>query len=97
MTRRGSGRDRDDVDERQLVRPLDRVKIQIGSVWSPAPAVKFVTMISSNDRANASSAPASSAVRIAGHVMRRNVVQRVRAEVGRRLLRRCAAAAAAGR
>ena len=32
------------------------------------PAVKFVTTISSNDRANARSAPATTAVRIAGNV-----------------------------
>ena len=32
-------------------------RIHIGMVCVPAPAVKFVTMISSNDRAKASSAP----------------------------------------
>ena len=40
-------------------------KIQIGSVCS-APEVKTVTMTSSNESAKASSAPASSAVRICG-------------------------------
>ena len=39
------------------------LKIQIGSVSSPAPIVNVVTMISSNERAKASSAPATSAVR----------------------------------
>ena len=44
------------------------VKIQIGSVCS-APAVNVVTTISSKESANASSAPARSAVRIDGSVM----------------------------
>ena len=47
------------------------MKIQIGSV-SCEPAVNVVTMISSNDSANASSAPATSAVRICGKVTSRN-------------------------
>ena len=50
------------------------LKIQMGSV-SVDPAVKFVTTISSNDRPNASSPPATSAVRRAGKVMKRNVCQ----------------------
>jgi hypothetical protein len=49
------------------------VKIQIGRVWSPAPAVNVVTMISSKESANASRAPASSADRSAGKVTNRNV------------------------
>ena len=49
------------------------LKIQIGSVVR-GPAVKFVTTISSNDSANASSAPATIAVRMAGNVTQRNVV-----------------------
>src|SRR3712207_4761202 len=48
------------------------VRIQIGSVWS-GPAVNVVTMTSSNDSANASRAPASSALRSAGKVTWRNV------------------------
>src|SRR3712207_8133203 len=48
------------------------VRIQIGSVWS-GPAVNVVTMTSSNDSANASSAPASSALRSAGNVTKANV------------------------
>ena len=50
------------------------LKIHFGSV-SSAPERKFVTMISSNESANASSAPAMSAVRIAGSVTWRNVCQ----------------------
>ena len=37
-------------------------------IVSVGPAVKFVTTISSNDSANASSAPAMTAVRIDGNV-----------------------------
>ena len=44
------------------------LKIQIGSVSTAAPAVNLVTMISSNDSAKASSAPATSAVRMFGRV-----------------------------
>ena len=51
------------------------MKIQIGSVSSPAPIVKLVTMISSNESAKASSPPAASAVRTLGKVTRRNVCQ----------------------
>ena len=51
------------------------VKIQIGRVWSPAPIVNVVTMISSKERAKASRAPATSAVRMFGSVTRRNVCQ----------------------
>ena len=51
------------------------MKIHIGMVCVPAPAVKFVTMISSNDRANASRPPDSSAVPMPGRVTRRNVVK----------------------
>src|SRR3712207_1367922 len=50
------------------------VRIQIGSVWS-GPAVNVVTITSSNDSANASSGPASSALRIDGNVTNRNVCQ----------------------
>ena len=50
------------------------MKIQIGSVCSE-PAVNVVTMISSNDRAKASRAPATSAVRSWGKVMSRKVCQ----------------------
>jgi hypothetical protein len=49
------------------------VKIQIGRVWSPAPAVKVVTMISSKERAKASRPPASRAERRVGKVTRRKV------------------------
>ncbi len=49
-------------------------KIQIGSVCS-APDVKIVTTTSSKDSANASSPPASSAVRICGNMTYRNVCQ----------------------
>ena len=49
-------------------------KIQIGSVCC-APDVKIVTTTSSNERANASSPPASSAVRICGNITNRNVCQ----------------------
>ena len=48
------------------------MKIQIGSV-SSEPAVNVVTMISSKESAKASSAPATSAVRICGKVTSRNV------------------------
>ena len=47
-------------------------KIQIGSVLC-APAVKFVTTISSNDSANARSAPDTTAVDSSGNVTHRNV------------------------
>lgn len=50
------------------------LKIQSGSVWMPAPDVNFVTMISSNERAKASRAPAIGAVLTAGKVTRREVV-----------------------
>ena len=69
-------------------------RIQIGSVCS-VPAVKVVTMISSNDRANASRPPARSAVRR----RQRHVPERlpgVGAEVHRRLLERARRAAQAG-
>jgi len=42
-------------------------RIQIGSVWS-GPAVNVVTITSSNESANASSPPASSAVFSCGKV-----------------------------
>ena len=48
------------------------LKIQIGSV-SVDPAVKFVTTISSNESPNASSPPATRAVRSAGNVTYLNV------------------------
>ena len=48
---------------------------KMGTVCVPAPAVNRVTMISSNDSANASNAPDSRAVRMPGMVMRRNVIQ----------------------
>ena len=51
------------------------VKIQIGSVCSPAPIVNVVTMISSKESAKASSDPATSAVRMFGIVMCRKVCQ----------------------
>ena len=49
-------------------------KIQIGSVFC-APAVNVVTITSSNESANASSAPEISAVEIVGSVTSRNVCQ----------------------
>ena len=52
-------------------------KIHSGRVCRPGPAVKVVTTISSNDSANASSAPASRAPRRAGNVTRRQVVHGV--------------------
>ena len=52
-------------------------KIHSGRVCRPGPAVKVVTTISSNDSANASSAPASRAPRSAGNVTRRQVVHGV--------------------
>ena len=61
------------------------VKIQIGSVCS-APAVNVVTMISSNESANASRPPATSAVRIAGKRDKSERLERVGAEVHRGLL-----------
>ena len=85
------------VDQRQLVRPLVVLKIHSGSVWIPAPDVKFVTMISSNDSAKASRAPATSAVRIAGKVTRRKVVNVSAPEVRRRLLEGCATCVGVGR
>src|SRR3954463_13878219 len=48
-------------------------RIQRGSVVVSAPARKNVTAISSNDSANESSAPATSAVRIVGRVTSLNV------------------------
>ena len=48
------------------------LKMNFGIV-SSVPEVKFVTTISSNESANASSAPAMIAVRIAGQVTYRNV------------------------
>lgn len=48
-------------------------KIQTGRVWTPGPAVKVVTTISSKDRAKASSPPANSAERTNGKVMSTNV------------------------
>ena len=48
------------------------VKIQMGRVTWP-PAVNVVTMISSKDRAKASSPPARSAVEMAGIVTNRKV------------------------
>ena len=71
------------------------LKIQSGIV-SWVPAVKLVTMISSKESANASSAPASRAVRMTGqrHVAER--LERVGAEVGGRLLERGRGAAQAG-
>jgi hypothetical protein len=47
-------------------------KIQTGSVCVPGPAVKVVTMISSKDRAKASSPPATSADRTSGKVTSAN-------------------------
>src|SRR4030095_15030319 len=47
------------------------VKIHRGRVWSPAPAVKVVTMISSKERAKASRAPARRAERRGGKGTRR--------------------------
>ena len=44
-------------------------------IVSSAPDVKFVTTISSNESANASRAPATSAVRMAGNVTYLNVCQ----------------------
>ena len=50
------------------------LRMKIGRVcW--APAVKFVTMISSNDSAKANSPPATSAVPSVGRVTCRNVCQ----------------------
>ena len=49
-------------------------KIQSGKVFC-APAVKVVTMTSSNERAKASKAPATRAVEIKGNVTSRNVCQ----------------------
>src|SRR3954447_22642519 len=49
-------------------------KIHSGSVFC-APAVKVVTITSSNDSANASRPPATSAVEITGKVTKRNVCQ----------------------
>ena len=51
------------------------VKNQIGSVWSPAAIVNVVTMISSKERAKASRAPATRALRMVGSVTRVNVCQ----------------------
>ena len=48
-------------------------RIQIGSVSSPAPIVNVVTMISSKERAKASSAPATRAPRMLGSVTMRKV------------------------
>ena len=48
------------------------LKMNFGIV-SSVPETKFVTTISSNDSANASSAPATIAVRIAGNVTIRKV------------------------
>ena len=59
-------------------------KIHSGSVFC-APAVNVVTITSSNDSANASSAPAMSAVESVGSVTKRKVCNGVRAEVGGRL------------
>jgi len=53
------------------------LKIQIGSVCTFGGAVNVVTMISSNDSPNASTAPATREARIWGKVTRRNVVQLV--------------------
>ena len=50
-------------------------RIQIGRVCWPPPRVNVVTMISSNERAKASSAPATSAVCMLGSVMWRKVCQ----------------------
>ena len=80
--------ERDDVDDRQLLRGRERLsRIQIGSV-SVLPAVNVVTMTSSKLSAKASSAPATSAERICGNVTKRNVCHACGAEVGRRLLER---------
>ena len=49
-------------------------RIQIGSVFC-APAVKSVTITSSNESANASSAPEISAVESTGKVTKRKVCQ----------------------
>ncbi len=49
------------------------LKIQMGRVVMPGPAVNVVTMISSKDSANASRPPASSADRISGNVTYRKV------------------------
>ena len=61
-----------DVHQRYLVRRRKLWKIQMGSVLTP-PAVKIVTMTSSNDRANASRAPGQEgrADRREGHVAER--------------------------
>ena len=80
--------DRRHVHERELVRARVVLKIQIGSVCMPGPAVKFVTMISSNDRAKASRAPAISAVRMRRERHPPEGQEGVRAEVGRGLLER---------
>ena len=64
------------------------LRIQIGSVSSPAPMVNVVTMISSKESAKASRAPAT---RARPHVRQRHPAERLprrRAEVGRRLLER---------
>ena len=78
---------RDDVDDRLLAGRQRFAKIQIGSVCC-APAVKIVTITSSNESAKASRPPASSAVRICGNVTWRNVCHDVGAEVRRGLLER---------
>ena len=56
---------RHDVQDRPVPRPVEARKIQIGRVcWFPA--VKVVTMISSNERAKASMPPARRAVPTVG-------------------------------
>ena len=62
------------------------LKIHSGSVSNPLPAVNVVTTISSNESANASNPPASSAERINGNVMQPERLEDVGAEVGRRFL-----------
>ena len=57
------------------------LKIQIGRVGVPGPAVNVVTTISSKLRANASRAPARMAVRSSGKVTSRNVVSGREAEL----------------
>ena len=52
----------------------DLASTHSGIVCVPAPAVNSVTITSSNDRANARSAPETSALRMPGNVIRRNVI-----------------------
>ena len=64
------------------------LRIQIGSVSSPAPTVNVVTMISSNDSANASSAAGDERRAHVGERHQPEGLPRAGAEVGRGLLER---------